>query len=142
MVDRDRVLGKLDELEGYVAELRAVAPNSFEEFLHPEKKRACERLLQISVEAMIDICHLLVAGLRLGVPAEEADLFDSLARKGVLSEGLSRTLKDMKGFRNILVHKYAEVDDALVYKAVRSRLGDFEAFKREVLAAIEKRELH
>lgn len=138
MVDRDRILGKLDELERYVGELRAIAPGSFEEFLRPEKKRACERLLQISVEATIDICHLLVTGLRLGVPAEESDLFDALARKGVISQGLAGTLKDMKGFRNILVHEYAEVDDAVVYKAVRDRLGDFAAFKREVLAALDR----
>ena len=133
MVDRDRVLGKLDELDGYIGELRAIAPGSFEEFLRVEKKRACERLLQISVEAVIDVCHRLVAGLRLGVPADEADLFDTLARSGVISVGLGGTLKDMKGFRNILVHEYAEIDDAVVYKAIRDRLGDFEAFKREVL---------
>ncbi|MEW6683034.1 MAG: DUF86 domain-containing protein [Nitrospirota bacterium] len=138
MVDRGRILGKLDELERYVRELRAIAPGSFEEFLRPEKKRACERLLQISVEATIDVCHLLVMGLRLGYSSEEADLFNALARKDVISEGLAATLKDMKGFRNILVHEYAEVDDALVYKAVRDRLGDFEAFKREVLAALDR----
>ena len=136
MVDRERVLGKLDELDRYIGELRAVAPGSFEEFLRVEKKRACERLLQIAVEATIDVCHLLVAGFRLGVPADETDLFDILARRGGISEGLARTLKEMKGFRNILVHEYAEVDDAVVYKAVRDRLDDFALFKREVLKAL------
>ena len=32
VVDRDRVLAKLDELEGYLAELRSVTPESFEAF--------------------------------------------------------------------------------------------------------------
>jgi uncharacterized protein YutE (UPF0331/DUF86 family) len=138
VVDRERVLGKLDELNRYVEELRAIAPRSFEEYLRVETKRACERLLQISVEAVIDICHLLVAGLRLGVPADEADLFDTLARRGAISDGLARTLKEMKGFRNILVHEYAAVDDAVVYKAVRDRLADFEAFKREALQILQR----
>lgn len=47
------------------------------------------------------------------------------------------TLKEMKGFRNILVHEYGYVDDAVVYQAVTAELGDFSAFKAEVLAALK-----
>lgn len=50
MVDRDRVLTKLDELDGYVRELRSIVPASLEAYLAVEKKRACERLIQVSVE--------------------------------------------------------------------------------------------
>jgi uncharacterized protein YutE (UPF0331/DUF86 family) len=39
----------------------------------------------------------------------------------------------MKGFRNILVHEYGGIDDALVFKAAKNRPKDFEAFKTEVL---------
>ncbi|MGH7860411.1 MAG: type VII toxin-antitoxin system HepT family RNase toxin, partial [Candidatus Binatia bacterium] len=110
MVDRERILGKLAELEGYLQELRSVAPDRFEDYHSSQKKRSCERLLQIAVEAVIDVCHLLVTGLRLGLPAEENDLFDKLARAGVITEDLTETLKRMKGFRNILVHEYGAVD--------------------------------
>ena len=99
-----------------------------------EKKRACERLLQVSVEAVIDACGLLVTGLRLGVPGEEDDLFEKLARRGVISAAMAGVLKRMKGLRNLLVHEYGRVNDELVFEAVRHRLGDFETFKREVLA--------
>ena len=40
MVDRDRVLAKLDELDGYLRELRSIA---------------CERLAQVAVEATLDV---------------------------------------------------------------------------------------
>ena len=59
MVDRDRVLATLDELEGHLGELQAVAPDRFEAYQRTETKRACERLIQVSVEAVIDICALL-----------------------------------------------------------------------------------
>jgi uncharacterized protein YutE (UPF0331/DUF86 family) len=39
----------------------------------------------------------------------------------------------MKGMRNILVHEYGRIDDELVFETVRDRLGDFGAFKREIL---------
>ena len=133
MVDRDRVLAKLDELDGYLDELRTIAPRDIEEYARIEKKRSCERLVQMAVEATIDACAMLVTGLRLGLPAEENDLFEKLARRGVISGGMAETLKRMKGMRNILVHEYGRIDDELVFETVRDRLGDFGAFKREIL---------
>jgi|SRR3990172_4278768 len=138
MLDRERILAKVAELEGYMRELRAIAPKSFSEFRQIEKKRACERLLQISVEIVIDICHLFVTGLKLGLPAEEDDIFEKIERAGLISEPLKQTLKEMKGFRNILVHEYSEIDDKKVFQAVKTRLGDFDAFKREILKALKK----
>jgi uncharacterized protein YutE (UPF0331/DUF86 family) len=41
-------------------------------------KRACERLAQVAVEAALDVCALLVAGMRLGLPGEEDDRSDPL----------------------------------------------------------------
>ena len=46
-MDRERILRKVSELEGFLKELHVIAPQSFEEFRQIEKKRACERLLQI-----------------------------------------------------------------------------------------------
>jgi uncharacterized protein YutE (UPF0331/DUF86 family) len=133
-LDTERVLIKLDELATYLRELRQITPRSYEEYLGVEKKRACERLLQLAIESVIDVCHLLVSGLRLGLPAEEDDLFGKLTDAGIVSESMGDTLREMKGFRNILVHEYARVDDRLVYEAVQTRIGDFRSFAEEVRA--------
>lgn len=137
MVDRDRLLAKLDELDGYLAELRSIVPERFEDYLKVEKRRACERLLQVAVEAVLDACALLVAGLRLGLPGEEDDLFTKLASRGVVSPSTADILRGMRGFRNLLVHEYGRINDALVFEAVQRRLGDFDAFKREILAFLQ-----
>jgi uncharacterized protein YutE (UPF0331/DUF86 family) len=105
MLDRERVLARIDVLDGYLRELRAIAPATFEEYTSIEKRRACERLLQVSIECVIDISSLLVIGLRLGLPAEEDDLFERLTQAGIISLSMRETLKRMKGFRNILVHE-------------------------------------
>jgi len=39
----------------------------------------------------------------------------------------------MRGFRNILIHEYAAIDDGLVFEAIKKRLDDFEKFKKEAL---------
>jgi uncharacterized protein YutE (UPF0331/DUF86 family) len=133
MLDRERILGKIDQIEGYLRDLRTIVPQDFAAYQKVEKRRACERLLQLSIEAVIDVCHLLVTGLRLGIPAEEDDLFEKLEAAGVISPQTRETLREMKGFRNILVHEYARIDDRMVYEVARSRLGDFETFKEEIL---------
>lgn len=138
MIDRDRVLAKLDELDGYLGELRSIAPVRFEEYLRVEKKRACERLVQVLVEAVIDACALMVSGLRLGLPGEEDDLFEKLERRGVLSTPTAGVLRRMKGLRNLLVHEYGRAHDEVVFDAVCRRLGDFDAFKGEILAFLRE----
>ena len=136
MLDKERVLAKIDELDGYLRELEQVKPASLEEYKKIEKKRSSERLLQLSIECVINICALTVTGLRLGLPSEEDDLFERLEQAGIISPLMKETLRKMKAFRNILVHEYGRLDDQLVYELLQNRLDDFETFKREILEAI------
>ncbi|MDD5477347.1 MAG: DUF86 domain-containing protein [Candidatus Omnitrophica bacterium] len=140
MLDKNRILVKIDELDGYLDELEQIAPAKlkFKEYQVIEKKRSCERLLQLSIEAVIDICKFFVSGMRLGLPAEENDLFDKMQKKKLLSKEMAVILKEMKGFRNILVHEYAAVDDELVFKAIKTKLKDFRRFKKEILAVLAR----
>ncbi|MCS7185718.1 MAG: DUF86 domain-containing protein, partial [Armatimonadota bacterium] len=73
-----------------------------------------------------------------GLPAEEDDIFEKLVRASVISDEMAKTLRRMKGFRNILVHEYGRLDDQIVFDIVVNRISDFEAFKREVLEALQK----
>lgn len=140
MLDRERVLVKFDQLDGYVRELRQVVPGSFAEYLgNLEKRRACERLLQITIECMMDICALFVSGLRLGLPGEEDDLLEKLERAKIVSPPVGAMLRAMKGFRNILVHEYGGIDNAIVYKAATTQVQDFEAFGSEMAHALRER---
>ncbi|HID94866.1 MAG TPA: DUF86 domain-containing protein [Candidatus Latescibacteria bacterium] len=136
-LDTERILSKIDERDSYLEELRGVTPKDFKEYQQPEKRRSCERLLQITIEVVIDICNLFVSGLRLGLPSEENDLFEKLRKAGIITEEMEDKVEEMRAFRNILVYEYAHVDDSLVYKAVKEKLGDFSSFKKEVLEAIK-----
>src|SRR5437763_3159169 len=100
MIDETRILVKVDELRRYLAELRQVMPNDFPGYQKIEIKRSCERLLQLSVECAMDVCNMFVSGLRLGVPAEENDVFEKLVRNGTLSADMGKILEKMRGIRN------------------------------------------
>src|SRR3990167_7357028 len=99
-MDKERVLAKLAEMEGYVTELGDIMPKNLGEY-KGEKKRACERLLQIAIEAILDVCNVLVAELKLGLPSSKEDVLERLQSKNVISTELLRKLRSMKAFRNI-----------------------------------------
>ncbi len=137
MVDRERILAKLDELHGYLGEVRQVAPESYARYVERgETRRACERLLQISIEGVIDVCGRLVSGLRLGLPAEEDDLIEKLEQAGLISAERATGLKTMKGFRHILAPADGRIDNALVFAMATRRFQDFDAVQTEILRAL------
>lgn len=139
-MDKSRILAKLDEIDGYLAELESIIPETLEEYEESiAAKRASERLLHIAIEAVIDACAILVKELKLGVPREEEDFFEKLTGKAITKE-TSAKLKDMKRFRNVLVHRYVDIDESKVYDILTSRLGDFEEFKNEILSFIQQKE--
>lgn len=139
LVDKKRILSKLDELDSYLHELEEISPKSYREYkASVEKKRACERLLHISIECVLDICSILASELKLGLPSTREDLFEKLESSHIISSKMMNTLKKMKSFRNIIVHRYGIVDDELVYKILKDYLGDFANFKKEILEFLKK----
>lgn len=138
MIDRERIQTILSELDSYLAELEEAVPENFKEYTRSNVRRTCERLLQISLECIIDISILLVKGLHLGPPSDEEDAFTKLETKGVITENLAAKLRDMKGLRNVLVHRYAQVNNRKVYEVLENHLGDFEEFKKVVLEILKK----
>lgn len=139
MLDRERVLVRLDALHGYGRELLIVLPGSLEEYTASvEKRRATERLLQMSIECVLDICGLFVAGLRLGLPSEEENLLERLEHARVFPLELIGTLRAMRRFRNILVHEYGAVDDRIVFRLAGRLPHDVAAFTDAVKRGLSR----
>jgi len=133
-MDKKRILGKIKELDGYLEELDSVRPKEFEDYTNSiSTKRSCERILQISIEIVLDICNVIISNLNLGIPSDESDIFSKLKNKKVINEKMAITLDEMKGFRNILVHRYGIVDDEKVFEVLSDKLSDFEEFKSQIL---------
>jgi uncharacterized protein YutE (UPF0331/DUF86 family) len=136
VLDKERIMSKVAELDSFLGELRQVSPATFDEYQAVEKKRSCERLLQLCIECIIDVCKMFVSGLKLGLPSDENDLFNKLHAKRIISKEMAKTLREMRGFRNILIHEYTAVDDELVYSYVKTNIKDFEEFKTQIFAVL------
>src|SRR3989344_4953554 len=119
-----KLLSKIDELNKYLDELDSIEISSLDDYQDSiEKKRACDRLLQVLIEIVIDICYLLYKEKKMGVPGNEDSVIGALCEKKVISKEIKDLIMELKGFRNILVHKYGAVDDELVFENLTDNIG-------------------
>jgi uncharacterized protein YutE (UPF0331/DUF86 family) len=100
--------------------------------------RFIEHTLQIAIQACLDAASHIVSDDRLGEPATNRELFDLLARNSWIEGDLASRLKRMTGFRNILVHGYAEVDPLIVRDVVENHLGDLDEFVGAIRARLAR----
>ncbi len=70
-----------------------------------------------------------IASEGLQAPRTFADTFASLGEARLLEQALASRLQDAARFRNLLVHGYAEIDDARVREILRTRLDDLEQLR-------------
>jgi len=133
MVDRELVERKLEKMEELLKELTEVKVNSFEEYSQSViLKRFVERNLELLVEQMVSVCRHIAARLLEKIPDSYSHCFELLAQKGIIPRENLETYKKMARFRNLLVHLYDEVDDAVVYSIYRERLSDFKLFITDI----------
>ena len=127
MTDPELVAKRLAIVETCVRELRELArppaiPTDVRE------ARFVEHTLQIAIQAVLDTASHIVSDERLGEPRTYRELFDLLERAGWIEPALAGTLRDMAGFRNILVHGYDTVDLAIVQDVVEHHLVELLQF--------------
>lgn len=134
MTDPDLVAKKLALIETCVEQLRSLArPEALRTDVREE--RFVEHTLQLAIQAALDVASHIVSDERLGEPETNRELFDLLAGAGRVRPALAAILRDMAGFRNVIVHGYQDVDLGVVEDVLRHHLGDLLAF----VAAIRSR---
>ncbi len=92
------------------------------------QRRAVERSLQVCIEICLDIGRRIIAIEELQIPDDNQSVFRILHDARIVPDQLVPSLLDMARFRNLIVHDYARIDDAIVYSILLNRLADFESF--------------
>lgn len=136
MTDRDLVAKKLALIETCIDELRTLArPAAFA--TDKLQERFAEHTLQIAIQAVLDVASHIVSDERLGEPRTNRELIDILERHHWISPDAGRILRQMVGFRNILVHGYDMVDVTIVTDIVEHRLDDLRRFVAAIRARLQ-----
>jgi len=107
----DLVNRRVTVLRGEVAYLREVLARPIDEVVGDEHlRRAFERAVEVSIEAMLDVCRHVVAALGLGLAETYADYVNMLVEREKVPKDLGENLLRLVRWRNMLVNRYVEVD--------------------------------
>lgn len=116
-------------------------PDTFEEFSRLGLvKDGIYKRLEFCIENIFDICAIINSDLELGIPRDDVDIIGNLVKSEILSEEMKEKLKAMRGFRNIVVHRYGGVDDKIAFKILIENLPDFYVFLKRINDFLENEE--
>ena len=106
-------------------------PKEYEDFDNKIIKNAIYKETEYAIELVMDFFSIINSDLRLGMPNEDADIIENFEKNQIFSKDLLKTAKEMKKFRNILVHKYGDINDEEAYENIKEGLSDFEKIIKE-----------
>lgn len=139
MVDPARLRRLLGRIADRRERLASYGREDRERYLGDEEAVAASKYLLITaIEDVLSVANHIVASEGWRSPADYADAFEVLREHGVVVRDLAERLGSMARFRNLLVHVYAEVDDARVHRFLAEDLGDFDAYSAAVLELLDE----
>jgi uncharacterized protein YutE (UPF0331/DUF86 family) len=124
-VDSGRLSRALRDLERSVNFIEQILNRSLDEFLNDDE--AVRYAVIEAVEAAVQIGLILLreTGAR---PASFGEVFQMLGERGIIPRDLAAAMRRFAGLRNLLVHRYWEVDDARLYRELKE--GGLETLRR------------
>ena len=105
-----RYRDKINYIVDNIDDLPKKPKNKFE-------KRGILYSLQTSIESMIDLIAMLIKDLGIPVKSDELNISTIVTERNLNAE-LGEKLKKANGMRNILVHRYNEVDEQIILESV------------------------
>jgi uncharacterized protein YutE (UPF0331/DUF86 family) len=137
--DTEIIEGRLDIIERnlrFLEEYKTQSPDEFTES-YRDTQAAKYSLLEI-MESCIDIANYIISVRGFRRAEGYSDIFKVLREEDVLEEELSIRLEDMARFRNLLVHRYGEVDNRRVLEIIKKNLTDIKEFEKQIQKYVRK----
>jgi len=134
MINKDRLRDKLQFIRTSLKDLQSITKVPEAEFVANHILfYAATRILQIAIEASLDIAQHIVARKQLGTPKTYREAILLLERAGVIPPEQVPHLVNMTRFRNRVVHMYDEVSREEVYRIATQHLSDFDLYIESIV---------
>ena len=133
-LDIMRIRRLLEEIEEAKRVVETIFKRTKDEFLRDVEAQYAARyaIVKIVEAAAVAGSHILEAKFNI-ISESYAEVFSMLAKKGVVSPSVSESFRRLTGLRNLVVHRYWDVDDSKIYdEAKGDGLGAVEKFAEEV----------
>ena len=127
MVDQERIDRLLDRIASDLRELERLAKLGRDLIADRTALAATKYYFITAIKGCARVAQHIIADQGWRVADSNADAVRWLGTEGVLTTKLAESVARAIGFRNVLVHEYAEIDNQRVV-ADLDRLGDLKDF--------------
>ena len=139
IIRKEKIENKLKLIADSVEIVKENLPSSFEEFkVMGLKKDGIYKRIEDIIQNIIDICNIINSDFALGMISEEISSIDNLVKNKIIPMKFGEIIKEMKSFRNILVHEYGEIDDAIAFENIKNWLKHFTEFIEIITKILKK----
>lgn len=128
------ILNKVTTIERCIKRIKEVYEQNPENLADFTKQDSIILNIQRACEASIDLAMHLVSERKLGLPKTSREAFQLLQDANLIEASLSKSLKNMVGFRNIAVHDYQSIELNILQSIIEKHLADFTKFTKTILA--------
>lgn len=136
----ETVRQRLKLLREYLSQLETIRGIPREDFVADFRHYwVAERGLQLAAEVMLDIANHILASVYHRFPETNEGALDELAACEVISPGLRESLQGFGGLRNVLVHRYLDIDEGQVHEHLQQAPDRLHRFVGEILQWLERR---
>jgi uncharacterized protein YutE (UPF0331/DUF86 family) len=97
-----------------------------------ESVQAVKYSLQEIIEECLDIANHVIAARELGRAEDYSEMFEVLGETGVIEEKLADDLADMAKFRNLLVHRYGDIENEELQRILKEDLQDIREYMNQI----------
>jgi len=139
----DMIKTKLKIIEENTDLVKENFPDNLEEFKKLGLiKDGIYKRIEASIQEIINICSIINSDLKIGIPSNRDEIISALEVKEIISKDLSEKIRQLKGFRNFLVHRYGKIQDEIAYEDIKKGFDDFTLFKDEIMKFLTYLELN
>lgn len=139
MIKLGLVLAKIDLIRTSsrrLAELVDLGEHGF--LADPDNFAIAEHHLRRALEAVFDIGRHIMAKQGFGYPKDYRSIITVLGHQDIIPQTFAEQIRGMAGYRNRLVHGYAEVTPQEMYSLLQKRLTDLDCFCKYILEYLDR----
>jgi len=137
MISKDVVNAMIDIIDENIRLIEEIRSQGYESFSGSFRDiQAAKHSLQEAIEACLDIGSHIIAEKGFRRPEDYKEIFKVLEENGIIDHVLSEKLQEMAQFRNLLVHRYGQIDIKRVYIIMSNDLKDIQKFAKSILKYI------
>ena len=133
-LDKELIQLIIGIIERNLETIEKIVDEGFEKFKgNLRNELVSKNALLESIEACIAITNHIIAAKGFRRPEDYRNSFIILKEIKILDEELSRKLHKMAKSRDLLVHRYAEIEKEELFKIIKTNKEDIKEFVREIL---------